>query len=740
ARFNFVWPTPNPITGLPVTNPPWLGQPRVGPNLNTVSNEIWSVAIDGASGALLPATARREISMPALALAGPPVSSPVSDITFGPAGEMIVAERSMLRDAGCGQIPRHTFNPNDAHYSRTIEFTGSTGAWTQQPINKWRVGAISSGANAAGGVDMDCNGNLWATGDALSLPFPYIYGMQRSPAGGTAAASPATITSYLIDADHDISAHDKTQIGDVSVRDDDCVCARITQLSLNCEASLSFTIENRSGLDADHLRLVPVSPGGLVITPGIIPGLLPDGSGTSVKVNVSGYAPGDTVCFTIQLEDPADNVLCSVSTCTLAPYCGCMQVADVFVDWFTEGQQVKYFLSFTVTNFSNEPAGQIEPVAAAPVTFSPAIIPLSPPLAPGASRGVSTIICNAAPGAALYMPLRLQRTDGTTICESDMQVQLPWCDVPDPPDTCSTTPVATCCPPMDIFAPPEATIVATICNNSSLPRTYNWSVAGLAAAPPCFNTLFPSDFSPSSGSVGPVAPGACASVTITVNCLTFGELPPLFGCARYRVTFADTGSPTILTCDGRVQSSQWNFKDITSCCPSGGVNGINLGSSASGIIVVSTTNPMGGDLPFRLETGIQQDGPDHLALSINGMPASQGYADTVHVDPGGEGVIEFEVSFDYEAPNLVDHVYVIADVDGDGREDIAGSASFQQLAPLPCPGDTNGDGQVNFDDLNEVLAQWATMVKPGSGADVNGDGFVDFSDLNEVLANWGAAC
>ncbi len=58
---------------------------------------------------------------------------------------------------------------------------------------------------------------------------------------------------------------------------------------------------------------------------------------------------------------------------------------------------------------------------------------------------------------------------------------------------------------------------------------------------------------------------------------------------------------------------------------------------------------------------------------------------------------------------------------------------------IDCPGDTNGDGLVNFDDLNNVLGSWNTMDNL-CGGDVTGEGSVNFDDLNLVLANWGNDC
>ncbi|MGP1310190.1 MAG: dockerin type I domain-containing protein, partial [Phycisphaerales bacterium] len=56
-----------------------------------------------------------------------------------------------------------------------------------------------------------------------------------------------------------------------------------------------------------------------------------------------------------------------------------------------------------------------------------------------------------------------------------------------------------------------------------------------------------------------------------------------------------------------------------------------------------------------------------------------------------------------------------------------------------CPGDSNGDGIVNFADLNAVLAAFG-QSGAGIAGDVNGDGAVNFVDLNEVLAAYGADC
>jgi hypothetical protein len=55
--------------------------------------------------------------------------------------------------------------------------------------------------------------------------------------------------------------------------------------------------------------------------------------------------------------------------------------------------------------------------------------------------------------------------------------------------------------------------------------------------------------------------------------------------------------------------------------------------------------------------------------------------------------------------------------------------------PPPCPGNVNGDCDVNVLDLLALLAAWGPC--PGCPEDVNGDGIVDVLDLLELLAAWG---
>ena len=182
-------------------------------------NEIWSVALDSA-GDFVPTTNRRENllttnSVPPLSTTIPYLnySNPVSDISFGPRGTMLLAERSMYNDL----FP-------SAHSSRVLEYQfAGVNNWSPSP-NIFRIGNYSNETNAAGGVDYDFAaplGRVWATGDALRLPQgEAIYGLQgiRKSGNGNAFLDPnATTRSVLIDLNEIINSNDKTQIGDVEI-------------------------------------------------------------------------------------------------------------------------------------------------------------------------------------------------------------------------------------------------------------------------------------------------------------------------------------------------------------------------------------------------------------------------------------------------------------------------------------------------------------------------------------------
>ena len=68
----------------------------------------------------------------------------------------------------------------------------------------------------------------------------------------------------------------------------------------------------------------------------------------------------------------------------------------------------------------------------------------------------------------------------------------------------------------------------------------------------------------------------------------------------------------------------------------------------------------------------------------------------------------------------------------------AGIDNFQIsefVCGTPCPGDTDGSGDVGFADLVAVLSAWGPC--PGCNEDLDGDDIVGFTDVVSVLSAWG---
>lgn len=61
------------------------------------------------------------------------------------------------------------------------------------------------------------------------------------------------------------------------------------------------------------------------------------------------------------------------------------------------------------------------------------------------------------------------------------------------------------------------------------------------------------------------------------------------------------------------------------------------------------------------------------------------------------------------------------------------------IAPPICPGDVDRDGDIDFADLNVVLAQFNTAGVQLAG-DIDRDGFVGFADLNIVISAFNTSC
>lgn len=122
-----------------------------------------------------------------------------------------------------------------------------------------------------------------------------------------------------------------------------------------------------------------------------------------------------------------------------------------------------------------------------------------------------------------------------------------------------------------------------------------------------------------------------------------------------------------------------------------------------------------------------------FSLSSNGAPLHQ--YDALAGLPPLE-VNEVFPAGDYELRVELSAMFAVASLGGDGAQ---ASMIASVLVAADCPGDANGDGVVDFLDLNHVLSDFG-ITAPGLVGDLDDDGDCDFIDLNIVLSNFGVVC
>ncbi|MDA7511442.1 hypothetical protein N8612_07190, partial [Verrucomicrobia bacterium] len=505
------------------------------------ANEVWSVALDPVTGEFLPTTAQLEVTLPPRA---PSMnwSLPVASIDFTKSGAMLLAERYYRWDG--------------VHQARVLEYTGVSGAWTASPVNKYRIG--DGGILTAGGVVSDCDENVWATGDILH---GNIYGVQRVPAGGNATDFPATANSLLIDIDEDIVHQDKTLLGAVDMFND-CGCLLVDEIQVDCPREegapfeISFDITNQSGQDAQWVLFTPVSgmtgmnPSQLPLSPALADG----GTFSLPGIELTGGQSGETACFTVTLLTMVNGELqecCTEKVRVELPDCECVAIETKSVECVSvaaDGTAVVE-VCFNVTNFGTDDLHHIF-VLADPglgLVATPGYLPLSPPLAPGASQTYCIKIAGVTPGNTVKLPLTFHNRDLQECCLRELCFDVPDKNgEPQEKFCCRLPEVVYCCPNQGF-----AQVLIALCNKSNEPRELKWEITIPAATADCPVVLNPlTDFSSNQGSIL-VPPGDCREVVVKIFCerLQNVNIP----CALFGVTVTDPITGEKEFCRSRVE-------------------------------------------------------------------------------------------------------------------------------------------------------------------------------------------
>jgi hypothetical protein len=387
------------------------------------ANQIWSIALDGSgnfSGA------------PQLELLLPPntgqiYSNPVADIRFTSSGSMLLAERGMSDDTSTWP-----------HDSRLLEYVCSNLKWLPSG-NTFGVGVVNNGTNSAGGVDIDYDtgGRVYGTGDALQLGPQIVYGTQGLPAtGGTVA------NSVLIDFNGDLTAFDKTFMGDVAVP---CPrhCMEVVPGAILCEVNstgtgftgcynFTFDVTNNSGVTAQYM-LFPnanITPNIIVLNPP-----LPSGQTRTVTIKICNVQPGDTFCYHAILADASVNECCSINTCVDIPDCTCFQLPSKTVA--CRGPNT-FKVTFTLQNLTPDVVEHmfffppLPPDPNSNMTLTPSYfdVPTLPPFATTAPI-VATVQFPVAPAPGTQVCIRVSIHNAMLLecCSKVLCFTIPQCGV-----------------------------------------------------------------------------------------------------------------------------------------------------------------------------------------------------------------------------------------------------------------------------------------------------------------------
>ena len=141
----------------------------------------------------------------------------------------------------------------------------------------------------------------------------------------------------------------------------------------------------------------------------------------------------------------------------------------------------------------------------------------------------------------------------------------------------------------------------------------------------------------------------------------------------------------------------------------------------TGTVTVTTCGLAGFDTALALYEGTGQLGisdGDRIGCNADGPQCTGGTALlTAHVEAGMPYLLRI----------------------GSETRRVDGTGSVHISCTPDCP-DTNGDGLINFADLELLLDHWGEVVPPGTMGDTNFTGVVNFFDLNLLLDHWGEAC
>ena len=128
-------------------------------------------------------------------------------------------------------------------------------------------------------------------------------------------------------------------------------------------------------------------------------------------------------------------------------------------------------------------------------------------------------------------------------------------------------------------------------------------------------------------------------------------------------------------------------------------------------------------------TCVEQDGVRTITMNLD---ESSGSSQDIPPIPLPETPLDLPTIL---PPGDVAHVILALEIIGFANSISVNGALVARGDAEENPGDVNGDGTVNVDDLLVVISQWGPCS--GCSGDITGDGVVGVDDLLVILAHWG---
>ena len=290
--------------------------------------------------------------------------------------------------------------------------------------------------------------------------------------------------------------------------------------------------------------------------------------------------------------------------------------------------------------------------------------------------------------------------------------------------------------PWDIpFCEADLKVVTTVTVNNFSPSPVDFELAFNALdASVCGNIDGPSSITVLSPSNPLTVPGN-SSVPVQISIERPAQMNALYqnGCFEVLVTNLDNGS--VKVCSGSVVDRRDLCPDTPD--PVGPWVELVPDRDVSIQIAVTNTSDPIGDIVWRAVV-YSSDMRVSSTIGVNGNAPGE-YAEGMAIARLGEtGYIDLKVRAEaFEGIEPSDLVLFTLDSEGQQAYPLASVPLRTVLveSEVPCPGDVNGDRNIDGADLAAVLGAWGKCT--GCPADINGDGVVDGVDLATVLGAWG---